>query len=53
MHECWECGQACACDGDDLWWDTPPAHCACPCWEEEGADAYLSDEDDTPQEGMP
>jgi hypothetical protein len=21
MHECPDCGQACDCDGEDIWWD--------------------------------
>lgn len=29
MHECPECGQACDCDIDDLWWDEAPADCDC------------------------
>ncbi len=35
MHECPDCGEACDCDGEDLWWDTPPDDCECGCYREE------------------
>lgn len=34
MHECPNCGQACDCDGDDVWRD-PPADCQCGCDEDD------------------
>ncbi len=39
MHECPDCGQACACDQDDLW-QPAPEDCECGCWGEDhwGAD---------------
>lgn len=39
MHECNNCGQACDCDIEDMWYDTAPDDCSCEC---EGMD----DEDD-------
>jgi hypothetical protein len=38
MHECPVCGQACDCDGDDLWCDAPD-DCSCEC-EILGEDEY-------------
>lgn len=32
MHECWNCGQACDCDGEDTWWDNYE-DCECECEE--------------------
>lgn len=26
MHECWQCGCACDCDGEDTWLDCPDDH---------------------------
>lgn len=34
MHECHFCGQACDCDGEDLWL-SQPEDCECGCGEEE------------------
>jgi hypothetical protein len=31
MHECPQCGQACACDGEDTWFDEAPDDCECEC----------------------
>lgn len=34
MHDCPECGLACDCDGEDLWYDAEPAGgCAHVCDE--------------------
>lgn len=45
MHECPNCGQACACDGEDTWFDEW-ANCECPCDDEEADDDLYGDEDD-------
>lgn len=34
MHEYEACGQACACDDDDLW-GPASIDCACPCQDED------------------
>jgi hypothetical protein len=51
MHECPECGQACDCDGDDLWQDAP-AMCRCACDDLDAADDDDDDDDDAPDDGM-
>jgi hypothetical protein len=48
MHECENCGQACDCDGDDLWRNQPRNHaCINPECDEEGDDydMYQADHD--------
>jgi hypothetical protein len=32
MHDCHDCGQACDCDGDDVWRTAPP-DCHCDCYD--------------------
>lgn len=34
MHECLSCGQACDCDGEDMW-NEAPEECLCECDDEE------------------
>lgn len=38
MHECPECGQACDCDGEDVWNDYAGRTCRHDCEDEEDAD---------------
>jgi hypothetical protein len=38
MHECPECGQACDCDGEDVWNDYASLDCEHDCEDEEDAD---------------
>ena len=42
MHECPDCGQACDCDGDDLW-RSAPTHCLCECGD------YIEPDDEWPE----
>lgn len=41
MHECPECGQACDCDLEDIWWDDFP-NCTHNCEPEEENDGGYS-----------
>jgi hypothetical protein len=34
MHECWQCGESCDCDGEDHGQPCPD-DCLCPCWQED------------------
>jgi len=43
MHECPTCGQACDCDGDDLW-RSAPMDCECAC-DDYYEDEYLDNDD--------
>lgn len=38
MHECPDCGQACDCDDEDMWYDEAPPDCFCECegFDEDG-----------------
>lgn len=47
MHECWNCGQACDCDGEDTW-NSCPDECECEC--EEMNDALEDEYRDYPDE---
>lgn len=42
MHSCPECGQACACDGEDLWNDAAEGECCHEC--DEGNDLATWDD---------
>jgi len=35
MHECPECGEACDCDSEDMWFDESSEVCEHECEEEE------------------
>jgi hypothetical protein len=35
MHECFNCGNDCYCEGDDLTEDPQPDTCTCPCFEDD------------------
>ena len=48
MHECPDCGQACDCDGEDLWNDAAARECTHGCEEGDdegnpGAEHYLTE----------
>lgn len=48
MHECADCGQACGCDGDDLW-RSAPIRCTCMCEDIGEAEDDDPDDDDGPE----
>ena len=50
MHECPECGQACDCDGDDIWNDYAALFCTHDCDEDEDDDLDLGfdEQEETP-----
>jgi hypothetical protein len=33
MHDCWNCQEACDCDGEDVGGQPQPDDCRCPCFE--------------------
>jgi len=46
MHDCPDCGMACDCDGEDLYYDWPHPYvmnCLCDCAD---SDVFEEDEDD-------
>lgn len=47
MHECYRCGMACDCDGEDVWGLTPD-DCECPCDEDGRHDGDGPDDDFDP-----
>lgn len=47
MHECYGCGQACDCDGEDIWNDAASRECVHGCEDGDDDDGrWLSSKDD-------